>query len=174
MSIATRTGDQGETALMYGRRVPKDHPRVKAYGAVDELNAALGLCRAHCRGANTRDFILETQKELIQVMAELATDQSDHGRLRNSAGNIMNGEPLQRLDAMIAELESSVGGLNDWILPGDNPSQAFFDLARTVCRRAEREVISLRHSGSQVRSNIIQYLNRLADILWLLGKETLS
>jgi len=107
-------------------------------------------------------------------MGELATDDADQERYLEQAGNKMGTEHLARLDAEVARLESVSGGFRGWIFPGENPSHAFFDLARTTCRRAERNCFALQSSGGVVRSLVIQYLNRLADVLWLLGRETLG
>lgn len=174
MSIATKRGDQGTTSLVFGRRVAKDHPRVAAYGSVDELNSALGLCRAHAQGSRAREFILATQHELISLMAELAVDNADQERYLRKAEHPITEDNLARIDEMVALLEAQTGGFEGWILPGENPAQAFFDQARTTCRRAERMVVTLQSKGGVVRPVLLQYLNRLADALWLLGRECLA
>lgn len=174
MSIATKTGDAGETSLMYGRRVPKDHLRVVAYGAVDELNAALGLCRAALADAPSRALVFDTQKDLVHLMAELATGDEDQARFLQQAEYAIGDRHVQRLDEAVARLEAEAGSFKGWVLPGDNPVQAACDFARVVCRRAERETVALAHAGGSVRGVLIQYLNRLADVLWLLGKATLA
>ncbi|GHC05533.1 cob(I)yrinic acid a,c-diamide adenosyltransferase [Cerasicoccus arenae] len=174
MSIATKGGDQGTTALIYGRRVQKDHPRVCTYGTVDELTSALGLCRAHATSAPRREYIRTTQQELIGLMAELAVENDDQERYLAKAKHPITEANLARLDSMVGELEASSKGFNGWILPGENPAHAFFDQARTTCRRAERSVIALQSQGGTVRPIILQYLNRLADVLWLLGSEAID
>ncbi|WP_309387133.1 cob(I)yrinic acid a,c-diamide adenosyltransferase [Cerasicoccus frondis] len=173
MSIATKRGDQGTTSLVFGRRVAKDHPRVVSYGTVDELNSALGLCRAHAAGSRAREFILATQHELISLMAELATDNADQQRYQEKSKHPITKENLARIDELITSLESEAGGFEGWILPGENAAQAFFDQARTTCRRAERMVVTLQSKGGVVRPLLLQYLNRLADALWLLGRDCL-
>jgi len=174
MSIATKRGDQGTTSLVFGRRVAKDHPRVAAYGAVDELNSALGLCRAHAQLANRREFLHGVQQELISLMAELAVDNADQEHYAAKAEHPISEAELAKLDDMVAELESASGGFSGWILPGDNVSQAFYDQGRTTCRRAERMVVTLQSKGGVVRPVLLQYLNRLADVLWLLGRESIT
>jgi cob(I)alamin adenosyltransferase len=170
MSIATRTGDQGSTGMMYNRRVPKCHPRVEAFGCVDELNAALGLARAACAYDFVRDNLLAIQKQLVTVMGELATAVEDLPRY------VMDGYPLTepdltvRLDQLVAEIEGQQLTFHGWAVPGENPASAALDLARTVCRRAERRVCEL-HANQQLRNQeIIVYLNRLSDGLWLLAR----
>ncbi len=174
MSIATKRGDQGTTSLVFGRRVPKDHPRVCAYGTVDELNSALGLCRIHAVGCRARDFIRDIQQELINLMAELAVDNADQERYLAKAEHPITEASLARLDELVATLEAENSGFSGWILPGESIAQAYFDLARTTCRRAERYVITLQSKGGLVRPVLLQYLNRLADCLWLLGREAIS
>lgn len=171
MSIATKRGDQGTTSLVFGRRVAKDHPRVVAYGTVDELNSALGLCRAHAAGSRAREFIFSTQQELISLMAELAVDNGDQERYQEKAKQPITEDNLARIDQMVTTLESESGGFDGWMLPGENPAQAFFDQARSTCRRSERMVVTLQGKGGIVRPVLLQYLNRLADALWLLARE---
>ncbi len=170
MSIVTRTGDQGTTGLMYNRRVPKSHPRVEAYGCVDELNAALGLARA----ASPHDFVrahLESiQKDLIVVMGELATDPQDLARYIKD-GFLQTGPELTaRLDALATELEAGQGPLKGWAIPGESMAAATLDMARTACRRAERQVCALHDAQQLHNSEVIIFLNRLADVLWLLAR----
>ncbi|MGE9295360.1 MAG: cob(I)yrinic acid a,c-diamide adenosyltransferase [Puniceicoccales bacterium] len=174
MSISTRKGDDGLTSLIYGKRVSKTHPRVEAYGAVDELNSTLGLCRAHCEGLPNREFILATQHELVALMGELATDNDDQERFLKQASKVLTQDDLQRMDSAVARMEAVEDGFRGWIYPGENISHAFFDVARTTCRRAERKCLLLQGEGGIVRPLIIQYLNRLADVLWLMGREASS
>ncbi|HVU37598.1 MAG TPA: cob(I)yrinic acid a,c-diamide adenosyltransferase [Opitutales bacterium] len=169
MSIATRTGDDGTTALLFNRRVPKTHPRVAASGAVDELNAALGLARASVRHVPTAAAIFAEQRCLVGLMAELATDDADRPRLLASKLQRLQPEDLARLDALVAELEAKLPPARDWDTPGANLPHAQLHFARVSCRRAERECVALRQTGAQVPDLILQYLNRLSDALWLLA-----
>ncbi len=171
MSIATRTGDAGETALMFNRRVSKCHPRVEACGSVDELNAALGLARAAARDAGARERLASIQRDLISVMGELATAVEDLKQYTQSGYPIVGANLTARLDAWIKELEARQPGFHGWATPGGNFAAAYLDLARTVCRRAERRVCALRESGQLPNVEIIVYLNRLSDLLWLLARE---
>ena len=171
MSIATKRGDAGETSLIFGRRVSKTHPRVLAYGGVDELGSALGLCRAHSADEGTRKLLRDVQAELIYLMSELAADDADQTRWHEKYGaTAIRTEQIERFNALIQDKEAKIS-FRGWTYPGENPAEAFFDLARTTCRRAERGVVALKESGGHVRPELLQYLNRLADLLWLQGRE---
>ena len=171
MSIATRTGDDGTTGLMFNRRVPKDHPRIVANGAVDELNAALGLARASAHDVGVAAILFAEQKCLVGLMAELATDDADRPRLMASKFQRLLPEDLARVDALVASLEAGRATPGGWDTPGANPHHAHLHLARAICRRAERECVALRAAGMQVPDLVLQYLNRLADALWLLAQS---
>src|SRR2546423_15513570 len=171
MSIATKTGDEGETSLMYGRRVPKTDARVDAYGCVDELNAALGLARAAAKDAFLSDQILAVQKELVTVMGELATAAEDIDRYNKDGFQLTTAAMTDRLTAVIDDLEKNrLAKFKDWVTPGKNLSAATLDLARTVCRRAERRVADLMLADPKFNREILGYLNRLSDLCWLLAR----
>jgi len=169
MSIATRTGDDGSTALMYGRRLPKHHPRVEAYGTVDELNSALGMCRATATQDWIRNQVLATQKELVALMGELAVSVEDRDRYSNSKFPKTDPAMLKRLDQAVAEIEAHSISFEGWATPGHSHHSASLDIARTVCRRAERRVAALFELEPQ-EGIIPAYLNRLSDLLWLLAR----
>lgn len=172
MSISTTRGDDGTTSLLFGKRVPKHHPRVMTYGRVDELNSTLGLCRAHAHHHSIQEDLLKVQRELVYMMSELATDDADHERLREKfREELISEQKVEALTEMVHTLESRDGGFKGWSYPGNAPADAFFDLARTTCRRCERGLIALRESGAIVRPELVAYLNRLADLLWLWGRE---
>lgn len=174
MSISTKRGDDGTTALLFNKRVPKTHLRVMTYGRIDELNSALGLCRAHAQDAATVELILSIQKQLVQYMGELATDDADQARYLEKYGKeAINSAMIERFSELVLEKEKAIQ-FKGWIYPGDTVADAFFDQARTTCRRAERGVVALKESGAIVRTELVQYLNRLADLLWLLGREQAS
>lgn len=170
MSIATKTGDQGTTSLMYGRRVSKCHPRVEAYGCVDELNTALGLARASAEQDFVRDNLLTIQKDLVILMGELATAIEDLPRYVKDGYSLVTSQMTHKLDALVKEIEGQKISFKGWATPGANPSAAALDLARTVCRRAERRVCALQEAGQLQNAEIIVYLNRLADLLWLFAR----
>jgi cob(I)alamin adenosyltransferase len=171
MSIVTKTGDQGETSLMYGRRVPKNDPRVEAYGAVDELTAALGVARAISENKFVTDQIFAVQKELINVMGELSTLPEDRQRYAKDGFQITDAKMVDRLTAIIVDLEEDKSLFpKDWVIPGASPLSAAIDVARTICRRAERRVIALAKSDHALNPELIRYLNRLSDLCWILAR----
>ncbi|MGZ4966081.1 MAG: cob(I)yrinic acid a,c-diamide adenosyltransferase [Chthoniobacterales bacterium] len=168
MSIATKTGDAGETSLMYGRRVPKSDPRVDAYGCVDELNAALGMVRVTASDQFIADEVLAIQKELILVMGELATAPDDLPRYQKDGYHLTSSTMVDRLTALIDDLEKDkLLHYKGWAIPGSTHASATLDVARTTCRRAERRVATL---GESVNLEILRYLNRLSDLCWLLAR----
>jgi len=171
MSIATKTGDSGTTALMYSRRIPKNHPRVEACGAVDELNAALGMARATA----TDDFVAGNlpaiQKDLIVLMGELGVLPEDLPRYVKDGYSLVTPAMTVPLDALVKEIESQNVTFKGWATPGATLHSAALDVARTVCRRAERRVCALKESGGTVNAEIIIYLNRLSDLLWLFARR---
>jgi len=170
VSIVTRTGDKGTTAVMYGRRVSKGHPRVEAYGTVDELNSALGLARATATHDSLREHIVAIQGDLVLLMGELATAVEDLPRYVKDGYTLVTSALTHKLDAAIKDIESKGVALNGWATPGGTMNSAALDVARAVCRRAERRVVVLQESGQLHNSEIIIYLNRLADLLWLMAR----
>src|SRR5258708_32790359 len=170
MSIVTKTGDRGQTALMYNRRVSKCHPRVEAYGAVDELNAALGLARATAKQDFIRDNLMAIQKDLVVLMGELATAVEDLPRFLKDGFSQASPAMTAKLDALVKEIEEQVASFHGWAMPGSNVGSAALDVARTVCRRAERGICGLHEKGQLNNAEIIVYLNRLSDLLWLMAR----
>jgi cob(I)alamin adenosyltransferase len=168
MSIVTKTGDQGETSLMYGRRVPKNDPRVEAYGAVDELTAALGLTRSTCEDKFVSEQIFAVQKDLINLMGELSTLPDDRQRYAKDGFQVVDAKMVDRIGVVIVDLEKDKSLYpRDWVIPGANSVSAALDLARTTCRRAERRVATLKEPNSE----ILRYLNRLSDLCWILARK---
>jgi len=170
MSIVTKTGDGGTTALMYNRRVPKHHPRVEAYGSVDELNAALGMARAVTKQDFVRDNLLAVQKDLVVLMGELCVQPDDLPRYTGDGYSLVTPELTARLEALVRDIESQNISFKGWATPGATKRSATLDVARTVCRRAERRVCAIKDSGEPVNPEIIIYLNRLSDLLWLFAR----
>ncbi|MEL6105633.1 MAG: cob(I)yrinic acid a,c-diamide adenosyltransferase [Planctomycetota bacterium] len=171
MKIYTRTGDAGSTGLFGGPRVAKDDARIEAYGTVDELNAALGCVRAvgPSAGMNEQlDLQLElVQRELFSIGAELATPDPDAHALR-----VISTKHVQRLESWIDEHEQGLTPLKQFILPGGTHSASILHLARAICRRAERRVVTLGdQEGVEVSDAVIVYLNRLSDYLFVLSRE---
>ncbi len=165
--IYTKSGDQGETGLGDGQRVAKDHPRVVAYGEVDELNSTLGLLLAYVPDYAERGLILRVQNELFDLGADLCVpkqaDENPAHALRIQASQ------YERLEKDIDRLNDDLEPLNSFILPGGSPASAWLHLARTVCRRAERAVVSLMKM-EKIGEHPMIYLNRLSDLLFVMGR----
>ncbi len=173
MSIATRTGDDGTTGLIFGQRVPKHHSRVEAVGRVDELNAALGLAKCHSAGDGFVFGHLEAiQRDLVNLMGELAAADEDQARYLDSRfGHVADAE-LTRLDEGVKELEATSIKFDGWATPGRTPAAATLDLARVAARRAERHLAWMRDVGGHpMRPLLLRYVNRASDLLWLLARR---
>lgn len=170
MSISTKKGDQGTTALMYNRRVSKCDPRVEAYGSVDELNAAIGLARA----TGTREFVtanlLAIQGDLVILMGELATAVEDLPRYSRDGYSKVTSEMTAKLDQLVEQIEAQKIPYKGWATPGATAHSAALDVARTVCRRAERAICALQETKQLSNPEVIVYLNRLSDLLWLFAR----
>jgi cob(I)alamin adenosyltransferase len=170
MSIVTKTGDDGTTGLMYGRRAPKNHPRVEACGAIDELNAALGMARATATEKFVGENLLAIQKDLIVLMGEVGVLTEDLPRYVKDCYSLVTPEMTVKLEKLVKEIESQNVSFKGWATPGATKNSATLDVARTVCRRAERRVCDLREAGELNNAEIVIYLNRLSDLLWLFAR----
>jgi cob(I)alamin adenosyltransferase len=174
-SIATRTGDDGTTSLLYGQRVPKDHPQIEAVGAFDELNVALGAAKPHLDGAPReaalRELIGHVQKNLVALMGEIACAESDAARYLASKFEKISAGDVARLDEAVQSLEARGLKFDGWATPGASFRAAAFDLARTAARRAERRLVAVSTHGRVIRPELRQFVNRLSDLLWLLARE---
>ena len=172
-SIATRTGDNGTTGLIFGQRVPKCHPRVEAVGRFDELNAALGQAKAANDEARIKRELETIQKDLVKIMGELAADDADQQRYLDSKFGALAPEALARIDAAVQALENGDPPLrfDGWATPGATVPAAALDLARVAARRAERHLVAMREAGNVVRELLLRYVNRVSDLLWLLARR---
>lgn len=167
--IYTKSGDGGETGLGNDRRVAKDHPRVEAYGQVDELNAVLGLVIAHCPDVPDAAFLRAVQNDLFDVGADLCVpEEGDEGP--GASLRVTAGQP-ERLERAIDRWNDGLQALKSFILPGGTIAAAWLHLARTVCRRAERAVVTLA-KAERVNPQVVIYLNRLSDFLFVLARVT--
>lgn len=166
MSIVTKGGDKGTTGLVGGARVSKASLRVEAYGAVDELNSQIGLARALCADGGVGELLKGVQRELFAVGGELATPAPRPGQ-----APAVTAAMVERLTAEVRRIEALEGVLGDWAIPGEHAASAALDVARAVCRRAERRVVQLSESGAEVGADLLAYLNRLSDLLWILGRQ---
>jgi len=174
VSIATRTGDQGTTGLLHGQRVAKDHPQIEAVGAFDELNVEVGAARLAAGDPATRELLLGVQASLVAVMGEIACAEEDAaGHAQSRFARLGDGD-LARLDDRLAALESRGLRLEGWATPGANPQALAFDRARVAARRAERSLAALPAHGRTVRPLLLQWSNRLSDLLWLYAREAES
>jgi cob(I)alamin adenosyltransferase len=180
-AIATLKGDDGTTGLLYGgARIGKDDPRTEAYGTIDEAIAALGLARANL-GAKRRigtlpaglgglaAMILRLQRELFIVGAELATNPDAWDRLEDGRTRVSE-QMVHDLERELVELEANVEMPKEFVVPGETVTSAALELARTILRRAERRAVALRREGLVPGDHLIPYLNRLADLVWVLAR----
>ena len=181
MSIATKTGDRGATSLLFGRRVSKSDFRIECNGVVDELSASLGLARAMLVGTPGDPFISEAvmhiQKELVNLMGEIAVAPGDRPQYAAAGYPSVTSASVDALTAIVDDLEKNHQiHFARWATPGDTLGSAALDVARTVCRRAERNVVSLREVDATLNIEIVRYLNRLSDLCWLWARwmETAS
>lgn len=174
MSIATRRGDKGTTGLLHGQRVPKDHPQIEAVGAFDELNVEVGAARMTASDPSARALLRSVQGSLVALMGEIACAQEDAARHARSRFARLGEEDLRRLDDSLAALESRGIRLDGWATPGANPRALAFDRARVAARRAERRLAALPAHGRKVRPLLLQWINRLSDLLWLYAREAES
>ena len=172
MSIATKTGDGGTTGLMYGHRVPKNHPRIEACGTLDELNAALGLARATATEPFVSGNLFWIQKSLVDVMGEVGVLTEDLPRYARGGFTLVTPVLTAALDALVKEIEAQNVSFQGWATPGATLHSAALDVARTVCRRAERRVYDLQAAGALANPEVLIFLNRLSDLLWLLARWT--
>lgn len=164
--VYTRGGDKGETSLVGGARIPKDNPRIEAYGTVDELNSILGLVRAFDPPSRIDEIGAKIQNDLFNVGTDLATPAGKRWEGMYRVGDV----DVQRLEAWIDELNADLEPLREFILPGGGACGAFLHQARTVCRRAERRVMTLMGSVDDVDDGSLRYLNRLSDFLFVAAR----
>jgi cob(I)alamin adenosyltransferase len=165
-SIATKKGDGGQTSLTGGVRVSKSSLRVDAYGTVDEAISAMGFARSICEDADLRERTKLIQRELFKVGSALATPPD-----KRKGEPPLNVAMIDALTDQVHEFEAIEGMLSDWSIPGEHAAAAAYDVARTVCRRAERCVVRLIDTGETVDPDVLPYLNRLSDLLWLFGRK---
>jgi cob(I)alamin adenosyltransferase len=165
-SISTTRGDSGETSLAGGIRVSKASTRVEAYGNIDELNSTLGFARSICDDTEIAAFTKQVQQDLFRIGSSLATPPESP-----KPPVIIDATSVDRLTAEVHRIEAIDGILADWSIPGEHRTAAAFDVARTVCRRAERGLVRLQETGVLVQPPILAYVNRLSDLLWLFGRK---
>jgi cob(I)alamin adenosyltransferase len=165
MSIATKRGDGGQTGLVGGIRISKAHPRVECYGTIDELISQMGFARSICQDPDVCRRVERIQRELYKVGSAIATPPESR-----KAPPEITPAMVDALEDEVHQIEAEPGVLGDWSLPGGAPDSAALDVARTVCRRAERLATALMECGTIQNPSILAYLNRLSDLLWLFGR----
>lgn len=166
MKVYTKKGDTGETGLIGGTRVPKNHVRIEAYGTVDELNSYLGLLRDQKGAEELQDKLIMIQEELFTIGSHLANDPEKSKFKLPDIDVELNG----RLEQWIDEMDATLPAMTNFVLPGGHPSVSHCHIARCVCRRAERATIALHHT-SEIQVGIIAFLNRLSDYLFVLARK---
>jgi len=165
-SISTMKGDGGETSLAGGMRVSKASARVETYGTIDELNATLGFARSICEDAEIAAFTKSVQQDLFRIGSSLATPRESP-----KPQIVIDPALAERLTAEVHRLEAIEGMLADWSIPGEHRAASAFDMARTICRRAERALVRRQEGGAVVQPAMLAYVNRLSDLLWLFGRK---
>ena len=165
MSIATTRGDGGQTGLAGGIRISKADQRVETYGTVDELNTVLGFARSICTNKEIRDWTEGIQRSLFRLGSALATPPESKKQPPS-----ITADDVEGLTKLVHRIEATEGILSDWSLPGAHTESAAYEVARTVCRRAERNAVRLAASGVEVKPEILAFLNRLSDLIWLFGR----
>lgn len=166
MSISTMRGDGGQTSLAGGVRVSKASARVETYGTIDELNSTMGFARSICADVEIAAFAKSVQQELFKIGSALATPiESPKPQI------VIDPALVERLTAEVHRIEGIEGVLADWSIPGEHAAAAAFDVARTVCRRAERALVRLQEAGVAVQPAMLAFVNRLSDLLWLFGRK---
>ena len=165
MSIATKRGDGGQTGLAGGIRVSKSDLRVESYGSVDELNTFLGFARSICQNKEIAEWTEDIQRTLFRVGSALATPPESKKK-----PPVISTEDVDKLTELVHKIEATEGILADWSLPGAHTESAAYEVARTVCRRAERNVVRFIENGGIVQAEVLAYLNRLSDVIWLFGR----
>jgi cob(I)alamin adenosyltransferase len=165
MSITTKRGDAGQTGLAGGIRISKADLRVESYGSIDELNTVLGFARSICQNKEIAGWTEEIQRTLFRVGSALATPPES-----KKQPPVISAEDIDMLTNLVNKIEATEGLLSDWSLPGALTESAAFEVARAVCRRAERAAVRFVENGGIVQPTILPYLNRLSDVIWLLGR----
>ena len=169
MSVYTKTGDTGETRLLFGGRVPKTDPRCEAYGATDEAVSAMGLARSLSQNPRIKEILFSVQEDMFVVGAELATDPDKYEKLRSNF-RVITSEMVSRLENLIDDLSEEFDLPDKFIIPGASPASSCLDLARSFLRTGERRVVALHEKGLLGNVEVLRYVNRLSDLLFMLAR----
>ena len=168
MKIYTRTGDCGQTSLVGGQRVSKTCARLESYGTVDELNSFIGMLVTYCKNEHDQAFLVDIQNQLFVVGGYLATDNT---QCDVRPGNIVTPDMVAAIEQEIDAINATLPPFKCFILPGGSRSAALCHVCRTVCRRAERRILALVEEGAEVDENVIAYVNRLSDYLFVFARK---
>lgn len=167
--VYTRRGDDGETGLLFGGRIQKNDERCEAYGTVDTSVSAMGLARALCQDEWIKEVLLGVQRDMFVVGSELATDPSEYERLR-STFDVVSADMVTNLEGLIDKVDEQIDLPSAFIVPGSSPGSGALDLARSIVRESERRVVGLQEINAPPNTNIVRYLNRLSDLLFMLAR----
>lgn len=168
MQTFNKKGDGGETSLLYGVRVAKCDDRCEVYGTIDEAVSMLGVAKNFCQ-PEVKEIISSLQRDLFFIGTELAVPQEHYSKLEAKRG-VIKPEMVQRLEELIDDFETKVTIPREFVLPGDGISSSTLDVARTMIRRAERRAVAFKHAGKFINEEILKYLNRLADLIFILAR----
>ena len=169
MPIYTKTGDRGDTRLLFGGRVSKADPRCEAYGVMDQAVSAMGLARASCESPRVKEILFQVQREMFTVGAELATDPSRYEHLQANFA-VVTPDMVSRLEGLIDELDAEIDLPAAFVIPGASLGSSALDLARSLTRGGERRVVALDEQGLLANPEVLRYLNRLSDLLFMLAR----
>ncbi len=169
MRIYTKKGDAGETSLLFGGRVSKADPRCEAYGTIDQAVSAMGLARALSKERRVGEMLLHVQREMFTVGAELATDPENYQLLQENFGTVTS-DMVDRLEAFIDELDAQVDLPRAFVVPGASVGSGALDLARAMLRAGERRVVDIQRAGLPANPEVLRYLNRLSDLLFMMAR----
>ena len=169
MKVYTKRGDKGDTSLLFGGRVSKADPRCEAYGATDTAVSAMGLARALCENEWVKETLLRVQREMFTVGAELATDPSQYRALRDKF-SVVTADMVSKLERYIDEIDAQIDLPPAFIVPGASAGSAALDLARGLLRESERRVVALDQEKKLATTEVLRYLNRMSDLLFMLAR----
>ena len=170
MRIYTKTGDDGTTGQLYGGRIAKDDVRVEAAGTIDECVAALGLARANATDLKLGEIVVRLQRELFAAGAEIATAEENWPKLAVEKGTKVDAAMVSALEELIDSLEAQAQMPREFVIPGNTQASAALDLARAIVRRCERRCVALAREGALPDGEVVRYLNRMADVLFVLAR----
>lgn len=169
MKIYTKSGDAGETGLLFGGRVAKNDPRCEAYGEADFATSAMGLARALSQDGRVKEILLQVQREMFTLSGELATDAANYEHYKSNF-HAITADNVDRLEMLIDELSAQVELPPKFIIPGASAASGAIDLARSALRSAERRIVGLEQRGTLPNKELLRYVNRLADLLFMLAR----